>query len=161
TTMGKTYQQPQAGELREIQDPNDPYRTVQARIGKDNTLSIVGGTSKLKPPVQAEIQKADSVARDAETQFGILQNLIKQKNSTADQDITVRYFDIVMPVVGRRMSDTELSRLQSVVNIRESAKILLQKFGSLELFTDEVRNEIVQAARANIEGKRKAAEDLK
>src|SRR5439155_1756276 len=72
-----------AGELREIQDPNDPYRTVQARIGKDNTVSMVGGTSKLKPQVQAEVQKADSVARDAETQFGILQNLIKQKTSTA------------------------------------------------------------------------------
>lgn len=147
------------GQIVDIEDPTNPDRTQKARISPDNSVTPIEGTGKTLPAVQAEGRKLETVARDASTQFGILQDLIKQKNSTADQDIVVRYFDIVMPVVGRRMSKTELDRLASVGDVNERAKILLQQFGSREIFTEEVRKEILNAAKANVDGKQKAVTD--
>jgi hypothetical protein len=158
---------PPQGILYQAPDPNNPGNTIPVRVLPNNTTvpiappSTGGSLSKPTPQTAAAASKLESAAGDAKTQFGIMQNLIKQKTSAADQDIIVRYFDIVMPVVGRRMNQTELTRLASVGDIKERAKIILQQFGSRELFTDEVRKEITDAARANLEGKQKAWDDFR
>ncbi len=151
--------------IRDIPDPNNPNATVPARANLDNTFTLLTppqpgqSLSKLSPAAQAVGTKLETQARDAESKMGVLKALVKQRTSAADQDILLKYFDIAAPIVGRRLNQTELNALKSVGTAPERIKVMTQIVGSRQIFTDDIRQEIVNAAQANVDGATKAWKD--
>lgn len=152
-------------QLMQIDDPDNPGHSKVVSIDK-STLETKDVTQNNETIGKTGTQLASMAtglekdALNATTQYGILEKLVTQKTRAADQDIVLRYFDIAAPVVGRRMNQTELDRLSSAGTMADRLQIMLHIVGSREIFDDGARKEIMDAAKANVDGKTKAWDDF-
>lgn len=154
------------GTIIQVPDPNQPGNTIPLRINPNNTSTPIQppkqsnvGVSKPTTQTAQTTEKLQTNARDSQNKYQTLAQLLALKTSAGDVDAVAKYFDIVMPAVGRRFSDTEIAQIQSVGDIQARARILLQKFGGRQMFDDSARQEILQSAKINADSAQREWDD--